>query len=349
MNLFYKSLSGIIILCLFSWLGPVAQTKIVYDIVLTGGRVIDPETKLDAVRNVGILNNRIALVSAEPMSGKEMIDVSGLVVSPGFIDLHVHGTSNVEQEFQVHDGVTTALELEWGIALLEQWYASRKSKALINYGASVSWPFERFKAIDKYKQGVSEIYQSMLKGESSIIERNNTMAPSFIDRLTPEEMNKTLAGIKASLAEGGIGIGVPIGYLPKTNPEEMFRVFKLAGELHTLVFSHVREPNIISIQEAISDRSPDRSALFTSYISTACPWARYNLHWIWCNLRKETGWILLLNYIHIQQLLHHCKAPCSWTAGRNVWALPMVTCNGLLQENGLLKRHLIRIGSREES
>ena len=66
----------------------------------------------------------------------------GLVVAPGFIDLHVHGRSNQEQEYQLHDGLTTALELEWGIEFLEQWYESRKSKALINYGASVCWPFE---------------------------------------------------------------------------------------------------------------------------------------------------------------------------------------------------------------
>ena len=75
-----------------------------------------------------------------------------MVVAPGFIDLHVHGRGNKEQEYQLHDGVTTALELEWGIEFLDKWYASRKSKALINYGASVCWPFERFQALDKYKK-----------------------------------------------------------------------------------------------------------------------------------------------------------------------------------------------------
>src|SRR5688500_7858053 len=124
-----------------------AQPAIEYDIVLTGGRVIDPETKLDTIKNVGIINNRIAQISSEPLKGKETINVSGLVVAPGFIDLHVHGRSNQEQEYQLHDGLTTTLELEWGIELLDKWYASRKGKALINYGASVCWPFERFRAI----------------------------------------------------------------------------------------------------------------------------------------------------------------------------------------------------------
>src|SRR5271169_3601428 len=130
----------------------IAQSDIEYDIVLMGGRVIDPETRLDAIKNVGILNNRIAQISSEPLKGKEMLNVSGLVVAPGFIDMHNHGRTNKEQEYQLHDGVTTALELEWGIEFLDQWYASRKGKALINYGASVCWPFERFRALDSFKK-----------------------------------------------------------------------------------------------------------------------------------------------------------------------------------------------------
>src|SRR4030095_3587944 len=85
-----------------------AQSSPEYDIVLMGGRVIDPETKLDAVKNVGIIHNRIAEISSEPLIGKETINVTGLVVAPGFIDLHVHGRSNKEQEYQLHDGLTTA-------------------------------------------------------------------------------------------------------------------------------------------------------------------------------------------------------------------------------------------------
>jgi hypothetical protein len=229
-----------------------AQTKIVYDIVLAGGRVIDPETKLDTIKNVGIINNRIAQISSEPLQGKEMINVAGLVVAPGFIDMHIHGRSNVEQEYQMHDGITTALELEWGIENLGKWYESRKGKALINYGASVNWPFERFKAIDKYKAGVDSLLQITLKGEASIGTMTNTILRAANETISPAEMNQTLANIKASLAEGGIGIGAPIGYLPKTNPNEMFQVYKLAGELQALVFSHVRQPDIISIQEAIA-------------------------------------------------------------------------------------------------
>lgn len=146
----------------------MAQSKEIFDIVLVGGRVIDPETKLDAIRNIGILNGRIASISINALVGKELIDVKGLVVAPGFIDMHVHGRSNQEQEFQLHDGLTTSLELEWGVENIEQWYASRNTKAIINYGASVCWPFERFRSMEKYKEANEKLLENTIKGNSSL-------------------------------------------------------------------------------------------------------------------------------------------------------------------------------------
>lgn len=214
---------------------------------------MDPETKLDAIKNVGIIDNRIAQISSEELRGKEMVNLSGLVVAPGFIDLHVHGRTNIEQEYQLHDGITTALELEWGIENLKEWYATRNSKALINYGASVNWPYERFKSISGYEESVNKLFQASTRGESSIELLLNTIAPSTNDQLSAEELSKTLDNIKATLKEGGIGIGVPVGYLPESNPNELYQVFRLASELNTPVFSHVRNPDIISIQEAIAN------------------------------------------------------------------------------------------------
>jgi dihydroorotase-like cyclic amidohydrolase len=246
----------------------IGQSNTEYDIVLIGGRVIDPETKLDAIKNVGIINNHIAQISSEKLKGKQTINVSGLVVAPGFIDLHVHGRTNTEQEYQLHDGLTTALELELGIENLQDWYATRQSKALINFGASVNWPYERFKAIDKYKDAVVKLLEITIKGESSEDGLNSAILPAASEQLAVEEMNRTLDNIKSSLGEGGIGIGVPIGYLPKTNPNEMFKVLQLAGELNVLVFTHVRNPDIISIQEVIADAVLTNAPLHIVHINS---------------------------------------------------------------------------------
>src|ERR1700719_3838937 len=108
-----------------------------YDMVIANGRVMDPETGLDAVRNVGITAGKIRAISAEPLKGKTVLDAKGLVVAPGFIDLHEHGQEPRNYQFQAHDGVTTSLELEVGTDDVDRWYAAREGKALINFGVSI--------------------------------------------------------------------------------------------------------------------------------------------------------------------------------------------------------------------
>jgi hypothetical protein len=93
---------------------------------------MDPETALDAIRDVGIREGKIVVISASPLQGKQKIDAHGLVVAPGFIDLHEHGQEPRNYEFQAHDGVTTSLELELGTADVDAWYAKREGHSLIN-------------------------------------------------------------------------------------------------------------------------------------------------------------------------------------------------------------------------
>ena len=97
-----------------------------YDLVIAGGRVIDPESGLDAVRHVGVRGGAVAAVSASPLAGTTTVDAAGLVVAPGFIDLHAHGQDPVSNRFQAMDGVTTALELEIGAFPVGRWYARRR-------------------------------------------------------------------------------------------------------------------------------------------------------------------------------------------------------------------------------
>src|SRR5579871_3363727 len=110
-----------------------AQT---YDVVLANGRVMDPETNLDAVRNVGIRNGKIAAVSETALDSRTVVDVKGLVVTAGFIDLHSHGQTPENYAYKARDGVTTALEMEVGVNPVASWYSAREGKALINFGAT---------------------------------------------------------------------------------------------------------------------------------------------------------------------------------------------------------------------
>jgi len=118
-----------------------------YDLVIIGGRVIDPETELDAVMNVGVRNGMIVAVGESSIAGRDTLDATGFVVAPGFVDLHAHGQDSVSNRLQALDGVTTALEMEVGVYPVAAWLASRESRALLNYGATVSHPGARAKLL----------------------------------------------------------------------------------------------------------------------------------------------------------------------------------------------------------
>src|ERR1700722_11788731 len=109
-----------------------------YDTVLQGGRVIDPETGVDALRNVGISQGRIVRISAQALAGKRVIDAKGLVVAPGFIDLHQHGQDVASSRLNAFDGVTTALEMEIGVPDVAAFLQKKDGRSLINYGTTAS-------------------------------------------------------------------------------------------------------------------------------------------------------------------------------------------------------------------
>jgi len=132
------------------------------DVVLAGGRVLDPESGLAAVRDVGVRGGEIAAVSETTLAprlraGGTLVDASGLIVSPGVIDLHAHGQTNEANEFQAHDGVTTALELEAGYGAIAKWIESRGGNALLNFGASVAHGTVRLLAMPEYARRIEAL------------------------------------------------------------------------------------------------------------------------------------------------------------------------------------------------
>ncbi len=197
--------------------GTVAQS---YDLVLAGGRVMDPESGLDAVRDVGIRDGTIAAVSESPLDGETVVDVSGLVVAPGFIDLHAHGQDLFSSQLQAQDGVTTALELESGTGDVDEWYASREGKAAIHYGATASHGAARRLALGGQRQAVRL---------AADLEQVVVME----DRLRDE------------LGRGALGLGFGIQYTPGARREEIHRLFQLAAEEGVANFVHVRYAGLV--------------------------------------------------------------------------------------------------------
>jgi len=202
-----------------------------YDVVLSGGRVIDPASGVDGVRDVAINGGSLAAVSEEPLHGHQRVDVTGLVVSPGFIDLHSHGQAIPEQRLQALDGVTTALELESGVTPAAAAYARAAAEGRpINYGFSASWMMARLSTL---------IGAELDGGLSSVLPHVST--PEAQRPATAREVSAILDLLAADLAAGAIGIGVLVGYAPMVDPDEYLAVARLAAQARVPTFTHARE------------------------------------------------------------------------------------------------------------
>jgi dihydroorotase len=76
----------------FAGVGYAQTTQATYDLVIKGGRVIDPKNGIDAVRDVAIKDGKIAAVTADipAAQAKRTVNAAGLYVTPGLVDIHVH-------------------------------------------------------------------------------------------------------------------------------------------------------------------------------------------------------------------------------------------------------------------
>jgi N-acyl-D-aspartate/D-glutamate deacylase len=202
-----------------------------WDVVLRGGRVIDPESGLDAVRDVAVAEGRVAEVGTGLSPGRADLDVTGLVVTAGFIDLHSHVNTIAGLRLQALDGVTTALELEAGVAPVDSAYRGAAAQGRpVNYGFATSWALARMEAV----AGIP------LDGSLTTF-LGNIARPSWQRIATPMEINAMLARLSADLADGALGIGVLAGYCPAADPAEYLQIAALAAEADVPTFTHSRD------------------------------------------------------------------------------------------------------------
>lgn len=209
-----------------------------FEVALVGGRVIDPETGLDGIRNVGVAEGRIAAVTAEPLTADRLLDVSGLVVAPGFIDLHSHAQTRTGARLQALDGVTTALELEAGTLPVATTYAAVGARP-INFGYSASWALARLSVM-------SSLDWTPTDGHTPIEFFEEAQAdPRWGVPASPDELAAILTRLERALDEGAIGIGMLLGYAPATEPAEFAAVAELASRRGVPVFTHSRTMSMV--------------------------------------------------------------------------------------------------------
>ncbi len=213
--------------------------KETYDLVIANGRVMDPESGLDAVRNMGIRGGKIAVISTGPLEGKQTMEARGLVVAPGFIDLHQHGQDAENYAVKAADGVTTALELEVGVADVDRWYEEREGKALINYGASV---------------GHIAVRMAVMHDPGGLLPSGDA-AHRVATTVEREEISGLL---EKGLKRGALSLGLGPAYTEAATNQEILDVFRLAAKYHASCHVHIRasgptiEGNFSGFEEVIA-------------------------------------------------------------------------------------------------
>ncbi len=253
-------------LALFSTLVAAQQ----YDLVIEGGRAMDPETGLDATRNVGIRDGKIVRITSEPLNGRRIIHASGLVVAPGFIDLHQHAQDLKSQRVKALDGVTSALELEIGAPDVAQFLKNKEGRSLIHYGTSASHVAARALVF-----GTPIPTGGGADGGTPQILPKTGVATE--QAATPAQIEKIEDRLRSELDAGALAIGMGIQYTPGATRLEVIDMFRVATERGVPVYTHIRsagriEPgsSIQAVSEVIGAAAITGAPLHIVHINSSC-------------------------------------------------------------------------------
>lgn len=201
--------------------------------LIRGGRVIDPGSDTDAVRDILCSHGRIAAMGTGLRAPEHasIVEASGLIVGPGFVDLHSHVHSIAGQRLQAMDGVTTALDLESGLMPVRDAHRRAATEGRpLNYGFSASWAQARAYAHWGLPPSADFRVSLQLLGD-----------PRWQRSSSPVERRRWLDRLESELSEGALGIGMLIGYAPDSDPDEYLDVARLAARAGAPTFTHVRE------------------------------------------------------------------------------------------------------------
>jgi N-acyl-D-aspartate/D-glutamate deacylase len=240
-----------------------------YDVVIRGGRVVDPETGLDAIRDVGLRGGSIARISTETLSGNRVIDARGLVVAPGFIDLHQHQQDTAAYRLKALDGVTTALELEIGVPDIGKFVEARRGKTLINFGATACHECARYAAWDV------PIPAGPYGPNATVADPSE--GPVLDGHADPERLKRIVGYLRTELDAGALGVGLGLEYTPGATREEIIEIFRVAAEYGRPIYVHIRsagriEPgsSIEAVEEVIGAAAVTGAPLHIVHLNSMC-------------------------------------------------------------------------------
>lgn len=222
-----------------------------YTVGIIGGTLVDGTGKKGYKANLYFEKDRIARITPEVLPAEQVIDASGLVVTPGFIDVHTH--SDVcpwlapGYESYIHQGVTSVLSGNCGGSVVphkpEDHEKIARSNGTSKYGTTLA--DKGFAATDiasyaKEITGIGAVNNGMIIGHGEL--RRMAMADPNAEYPTEEELEKMKEILRENLRQGGFGMSLGLEYVPGAfaHEGELIELAKVAKEFDVPVPVHMR-------------------------------------------------------------------------------------------------------------
>ena len=204
----FRQFSSLVLSCVFAstFAGaqarptPMPPNSLAYDLLLTNGHVLDDKNKIDALRDVGIKDGKIAAVGEHlnPKDALKTVDVKGLYVTPGLIDIHVH----------VYAGTGEKGSYAGDLSVYPDGFTFRNGVTTVVDAGSSGW-----RSFDDFKDRVIDRSKTRVLAELNIVGAG-MRGEKFEDNL--DDMDGNLTGDKAKQFPGVI-VGIKSAHF--TGPE----------------------------------------------------------------------------------------------------------------------------------
>ncbi len=229
-----------------------------FDIIIKNGLIIDGSGAPAYKKDIGLIGNKIiAIDDLKNSTADIIIDGEGLVVSPGFIDIHTHTDIqllvNSKAESKIHQGVTTEVSGNCGSSpfpLSDDDFQDFDTKIFEQYGIHIDW-----RNTDGYLRRLEDhkisINHATLTGQGtlrSIVIGNNDI------QANPEQINEMKDMLERSMAEGSFGLSTGLEYAPGSyaSTEELIELNKVVAKNGGIYATHIRSEDD-QVEEAIQE------------------------------------------------------------------------------------------------
>jgi N-acyl-D-amino-acid deacylase len=243
------------------------------DVVLKGGQVIDGRGEPAFAADVALSGDTIVAVGdLKNISAKQVIDVTGLVVAPGFIDAHTHDDliciTQPDMTPKISQGVTTLIVGNCGISAAPLRFRESVSEPFNLLGQSYDFAYDTFASYREAIEAVSpRVNVAALVGHSTLRVRCVEDLARPATAFEREQMNVLL---QEALDEGAVGMSSGVFYAPAQAAdieelEGLARTVSKAGGVYTAHIRDEREGIVEALQEAFAIAKPDRTPLVLSH------------------------------------------------------------------------------------